>query len=821
MVDVSGVTAETEPCIVAPEIAEDVAENIGFELGDETALEPVAAETGEQQPPAELAPEAQLDLDDGMDGYFGMLDVENSSRTLTFSPSEDGLVDVIIASSFGDASTHLEIHDQSGDLVAASETEGLEGFQTVSFAGKADQIYELTISSDTGVSGSFQVTVGVEANNESGVSEVSEVSMDETNSDADAETNPDAEAGTETDLLDSENSAIDTEPVTGEESDNDSISIEQPTIVEDVESGDEIADEVVEENVGDTEEVATDEAENDNSADSELEDEAADTTDELVETEAEPANEPANESAEENSNEVLDDVSDEVETIADIVDSVVDTIVDELEETGHDFEDFDLELTPVNSSDEETVAEFPSSEVADEVTASDNVDSETEQPVSETEVTDSVTVVLDDDSSDEEGEFVNIEADTSSDDETETNQTDTSESNSEVTAETGESDGGTSTEVIVDQPSATDDNPTEGNSAEDDPTDDQPSTDGDDVTDNETEPSDQHADEIGPSATELTFTDGVAELSGELETVDDTDAFRFTANADGNVELYVGEPVGESNLDVQVVDSQGNLVVDGATNEAVKISFDAEAGTEYFVIINSDADQQGTYNLLVEAPEAMAESFDDHTDTVGADATLIETVDGVGQATGELEVGQDTDVFRVVASSEGDISVSLDVESENHISDASITVTDGDTVVASGTTNDLVGLRFDTTAGTEFQFQIESVNDEVLNYQLTINELASPTDPIDGTADENTDDFVSDEGEADSDREVSDVDTSAQSNGSEEQFENSDDINLAETDSDGEAGSELDAVDDLFAEDEFQWAFSFDGDRFYSRLNRG
>ena len=51
---------------------------------------------------------------------------------------------------------------------------------------------------------------------------------------------------------------------------------------------------------------------------------------------------------------------------------------------------------------------------------------------------------------------------------------------------------------------------------------------------------DQHADEIGEDATELNFVDGSAELIGELETVDDTDVFKITAEADGRVTLKIG-----------------------------------------------------------------------------------------------------------------------------------------------------------------------------------------------------------------------------------------------------------------------------------------
>ena len=108
----------------------------------------------------------------------------------------------------------------------------------------------------------------------------------------------------------------------------------------------------------------------------------------------------------------------------------------------------------------------------------------------------------------------------------------------------------------------------------------------------------------------MNFVGGSAELTGELETVDDTDIFKITAEADGRVTLFVEEPSGENDLNITVVDSEGNPVVDGATNEAVQIGFEAVAGAEYFVTIGSEADQFGTYSILAEAPVASSQTAD-------------------------------------------------------------------------------------------------------------------------------------------------------------------------------------------------------------------
>jgi len=96
---------------------------------------------------------------DGTDGFFGSIDAENPSQTLTFSPTEDGMVDVVVASSFGDAETRLSVTDSNGDVVASTMTEELSGFQVLSFEADAGETFELTVGSEEGADGYFQVTV--------------------------------------------------------------------------------------------------------------------------------------------------------------------------------------------------------------------------------------------------------------------------------------------------------------------------------------------------------------------------------------------------------------------------------------------------------------------------------------------------------------------------------------------------------------------------------------------------------------------------------------------------------------------------------------
>ena len=565
MAQMIDVQPEVEACIVAPEIAEDAANDTTFDLGD---VDSVAGGTG-NEPAAESAAtidgvDAQLDLADGMDGFFGTLNAENNSDTLSFTPSADGLVEVVVASSFGDASTQLEIRDDSGNLITASETEGLDGFQTVSFAGNAGQVYELKISTDAGVSGGFQVTVGVEPNASSDTVG-DNLSAEEVDSAVDNESDDELEQ--ETDSSDDSELAPEADiesPVDGIVED-DSTAIADPVVddsAQDIDEGtnegtnDEINDEIGE-NIDEEFEV-TEDATNE-TAEDEITDVIAD----------EPSDDFAENVTDETSDDLTDEVSNDQETLARIIDSVVDTIVDEFKEAGFDVGEFDFDFQ----------LELPPSDPAsDEATAENLVDQqETIEEIANDDVVVTEDAIATDETTADETTAGEIAADETSADEASADETSTEE--------------GTESEEETDL-----------------------------AAEAEQQPADQPADEIVEEVTELNFVGGSAELTGELETVDDTDIFKITAEADGRVTLFVEEPSGENDLNIAVVDSEGNPVVDGATNEAVQIGFEAVAGAEYFVTIGSDADQFGTYSILAEAPVASSQTADAEIDEDSTDS---------------------------------------------------------------------------------------------------------------------------------------------------------------------------------------------------------
>ncbi len=668
----------TETCMVAPDIAETATQ--------EVCVDPIAPDQGPIDESAAIEPAITLDLSDGMDGYFGSLDAENQSDSLSFAANADGMVDIVVASSFGDNSTNLQVNDSEGNLVTASETEGLEGFATLSFAAQGDQAYELTISSEDGGNGNFQVTIGLEAN------------VDESVDDAPAA--PEADAGGNAD-----------EGCLDEDLVEDVVEDETASDETDVEIGDE-----------DTDQGPVPGTENEEICD------PADATPEtdVAVDEQEPDEGPvADVDVEENC--VLDDSSPETDVVPD--------------------------EGPVGEDSDSEVDSEQDAEVGDETEADEDIIDDVE-PTNDTE------------------EDLND-----------------SPTDSGPEADTGTDDG--ETEVLDE--TTTDDEETV------------------DCTDGTEASSDLHANEIGSDATEILIVDGSGSIQGDLETVDDVDVFRFTSPNSSEVTLFAGELSDENvDMDVKVFNSSGNLIVDGATNEAVKISFLVEQDAEYYISVSSDSDQAGSYDVLVEVAEP--EIVDDHANEIGDDATLIETTDSIGNSSGELEVGTDTDAFRIVAGADGEIVLDLQVQSEEHQSDAQVSVYAEGQLIADGTTNESVGLRFDAAANTQYQVLVDSLNDTVMTYELTTNEFPTTADSSELIVDTApTPDAEPDETLAAADIEVCTFDEDC-----------TEEAAIDEVFSDF-GGDELAAADlNEFSEKpdytNFQWAFSFDGDRFDGRF---
>ena len=160
----------------ATESDEDVSEAIEISTGETEMIEAmendsvvdatepasemeVTADVGENDPMySELADPVM-----GTSGYFGEIESATNAKSLEFTPTESGTIEIAVASSFGDSETRLEITDADGDLIAGSMTEDLEGFQRLTFDVVENEAYHVTISSDESGEGYFMLTVDFEA----------------------------------------------------------------------------------------------------------------------------------------------------------------------------------------------------------------------------------------------------------------------------------------------------------------------------------------------------------------------------------------------------------------------------------------------------------------------------------------------------------------------------------------------------------------------------------------------------------------------------------------------------------------------------------
>jgi len=138
------------PVDVIDSVEDQTASDLDFDVETEADVDVVATETSAN----DLG-----DPVDGTDGFFGSIDAENPTSELAFSPSEDGIIDIVVASSFDGAETRLEVSDSNGDIVTSTITEDLTGFQKLSFEATAGETYQLNVSSEDGAEGYFQVTV--------------------------------------------------------------------------------------------------------------------------------------------------------------------------------------------------------------------------------------------------------------------------------------------------------------------------------------------------------------------------------------------------------------------------------------------------------------------------------------------------------------------------------------------------------------------------------------------------------------------------------------------------------------------------------------
>ena len=179
---------------------------------------------------------------------------------------------------------------------------------------------------------------------------------------------------------------------------------------------------------------------------------------------------------------------------------------------------------------------------------------------------------------------------------------------------------------------------------------------------------DQHADQAGADSTELVWENNRTELTGKFESPDDIDTFGATAPQSGEVTLELDELEEDQrlNLNVTVTDSNGAVIAEGATNEHLRITFDAVESEEFFVAISGGEGQKGDYRFslnlepLVSEPQGDVVVADGETsdaqdvENIPTEETIAEVNDDVTEIVDEVDTAADDVVADLVEVITGD-----------------------------------------------------------------------------------------------------------------------------------------------------------------------
>ncbi|MEX2219039.1 MAG: hypothetical protein WD749_09790 [Phycisphaerales bacterium] len=210
---------------------------------------------------------------------------------------------------------------------------------------------------------------------------------------------------------------------------------------------------------------------------------------------------------------------------------------------------------------------------------------------------------------------------------------------------------------------------------------------------------------IGPSGTG--GSSGVIELSG------DTDLFQFSVGAGGIVTvnavsptdstLFIGVSVfdagGESLVDIDT----GNTTVVGpdVSQSVARFRFAADRNATYFVLIRGLNPGGNTFktsdtgNYLVNLGTPVPDDHPNEGEFPIATEIAITPANGLGAATGIIEVVEDTDLFRFTALGDGNARITIDTPGSNFT--PALRLFDGSTseiggIVIDGDANDEDGL---------------------------------------------------------------------------------------------------------------------------------
>lgn len=260
-----------------------------------------------------------------------------------------------------------------------------------------------------------------------------------------------------------------------------------------------------------------------------------------------------------------------------------------------------------------------------------------------------------------------------------------------------------------------------------------------------TEPIDDYPDEgdfANPNVgvIVLNSTTGVGTRSGVIVPSTDTDLFKFTTLAAGNVTVRMTTVGSSLNPKIRIFDSSFAEIPGATSNgDTATLTFPVTAAGQLFYILAAPNDGAmgatavGSYVIQVTAAVpggGGGGTPDDHADAGEfADATLILLAgrNGFGSATGNIETAGDTDLFKFVAPADGPASVQVKTPTGGLV-DGRVKIFNQTFVLVGEDTSGIPGatasLNFTAAAGQTYFILVEPVG--VATGSYTVEAAAQP-----------------------------------------------------------------------------------------------
>lgn len=237
----------------------------------------------------------------------------------------------------------------------------------------------------------------------------------------------------------------------------------------------------------------------------------------------------------------------------------------------------------------------------------------------------------------------------------------------------------------------------------------------------------------------LSSVNAVGSVSGILVPLTDTDLFKFSTIAAGNVTVRITTPSSNLNPKVVIFDASQNQVFSANGNgDSATVSFNATAASQQFFVLVTRADGAtgtagvGTYTLTISGSlpggggGGGADDYPNAGEWADADARAVIPLDqrtGAGSVTANINPAADTDLFTFTAAGAGIVDIQV-VTPAGGLVDGQVRLFDSNrnqiAFDAAGVAGSTAALRVTATAGQKFYVLVEPVGAATGSYTLRI-----------------------------------------------------------------------------------------------------